>query len=334
MIWFSLLLRLTSRSTTLARRLPSQVLALLLGYVLFPALPCATAHQAGVATHYPLHITDALGRKLTIQGNPRRIVSLSPSNTESLFALGAGKYVVGVTSFCDFPMEARAIKKIGGFAASTISIETIVALKPDLVLAGDRTQEGVIKALEALGVSVISVKVQSFEELYAQLLQLGEVLNENAEAQERVAYMRQRVQTIVKRSAGIAKEKRLKVYWEVFDEPLMSCGPRSIIGQQITLAGGINIFEDLREEFPQISAEAVIARNPAVIMGPELMRARSLSIERLRSRPGWEKLEAVQTGRLIILPDEPVARPGPRLVEGLTLIAARLYPDIFGDLVP
>lgn len=281
----------------------------------------------------PLAITDALGRSVVFKSTPTRIVSLSPSNTEAVFALGAGEKVVGVTTFCDYPAAALAITKIGGFSARTINIEAIVALKPDLVLCGDQGHLPVIETLERLGIPVVSVKVRNFEDLYAHILQLGDILDRQEKARLLVDDIRRRVAAISQRVAGIPQDKKVCVYWEVFDEPLMSCGPRSIIGQLITLAGGRNIFDDLTDEFPQVSAEAVITRDPELIMGPELMRARSLTLERVRSRPGWSGIKAVREARLVILPDDAVARPGPRLVEGLALIAKALYPELFKEPV-
>lgn len=298
--------------------------------LLTPVLVCGSL-QAATHSSYPLIVNDALGRKVRIAAVPKRIISLSPSNTECLFTLGAGERVVGVTSFCDHPLAARGIVKIGGFAARTINIEAIVALKPDLVLAGDETQKPVIEVLAGFGITVVSVKVKGFEELEAQLLQLGTILDTRELAEKETRRIHEGVAKVTAKVAGIPAERRVRVYWEVFDEPLMSCGPRSIIGQLITLAGGENIFGDLKDEFPQVSAEAVIARDPALIMGPELMRARSLSLERLQARPGWNRIRAVKDARLYIFPDDIVARPGPRLVDGLTLIAQRLYPELFKE---
>jgi len=307
----------------------SRALALLcLGvFCLLSLCPTLAAAEARAERRF----TDSLGRTVEIPAVPRRIVTLSPSNTECVHALGAGESLVGVTSFCDYPESVKALPKVGGFSARTINIEAIVALKPDLVLAGDANHLPVVQTLEQLGVKVISVKVRGFEELAAKLVQLGAILGRDREAADLVASIQARVSAVRGRVAGIAPEKRVRVYWEVFDEPLMSCGPQSIIGQLLELAGGKNIFAELRDEFPQVSAEAIIARAPEVIMGPELMRARSLSIERLRARPGWDSVPAVRAGKLHILPDSAVARPGPRLVEGLELIARSLYPELFTE---
>lgn len=315
-------------AASLSRAFALFCLGVVLFLILCPPLQAASAPESR-------RFTDSLGRTVEIPAIPRRIVTLSPSNTECVHALGAGASLVGVTSFCDYPESVKGLPKVGGFAARTINIEAIIALKPDLVLAGDANHLPVVQTLEQLGVKVVSVKVRGFEELGAKLMQLGAILGREREAGELVASIQVRVAAVRSRVAGIPVDKRVRVYWEVFDEPLMSCGPQSTIGQLIELAGGRNIFAELRDEFPQVSAEAVIARAPDVIMGPELMRARSLSLERLRARSGWEAVPAVRSGKLHILPDSAVARPGPRLVDGLELIARCLYPETFaGEQAP
>jgi len=286
------------------------------------------AGRPAVAT-FPLEVTDALGRKLLFQKAPERIVSLTPSNTETLFAVGGGERVVGVTRFCNYPDEAQALPKIGGFVARTISVEAIVALHPSLVVAGDENQRPIIEALEQLGIPVISVKVRDFGDLYTTILLQGRLVDREAAAIELVAKMRARVEAVTRRVASIPAEKRLRVFWEVFDEPLMGAGPRSIVGQEIALAGGINIFDDVQEDYPHVSTEAVIMRDPQIILGPKLMRASSLTAEHLAKRSGWSTITAVRLGRVVALPDEPVSRPGPRLVDGLELLAAQIYPEYF-----
>lgn len=280
----------------------------------------------------PSAVTDLLGRHVTLKTPVRRIVSLSPSNTEVLFRLGLGDKVVGVTSFCNYPAEARKLPKIGGFAARTISVESVVALRPDLVLAGDETQKSVTDSLEKLGLACVAIRVRDFDELYSSVRLIGKLGGKQSEAESLVSSIRARVERVVQTAQKIPVERRVRVYWEVFDEPLMSAGPRSIVGQQIALAGGINIFADLKEEYPHISAEAVLARNPDVILGPRYMREKALTAERLAARPGWAQLSAVKNKRVNTLPDEPVSRPGPRLVDGLELLAAELYPEYFPDL--
>lgn len=306
----------------------SLLLQLLLCWI---AVACPLARAAPPATEdgYPFTFSDRLGRAITLSAAPRRVVSLAPSNTELAFAVGAGDRLVGVTTFCNHPNEAVGLPKIGGFAARTISIEAIVALKPDLVLAGDRTQRTVVDALERAGVTVAAVQPRGWTEIQETMRLLGRVFGTTATADRLIESANARLRAVAAKIATIPPAQRVRVYWEVFDEPLMSAGPRSLIGEAVALAGGVNVFADLKEEYPQVSIEAVIARDPQVIIGPASMRQRSMSLAALRARPGWAMIAAVRDGRVVILPDEPVTRAGPRFAEGVELIAKALYPALF-----
>lgn len=272
-------------------------------------------------------VTDALGRSVALAAAARRVVSLAPSNTEILFAVGAGDAVVGVTTFCNYPAEAARRAKVGGFAAGTISLETLVALRPDLVLAGDQDQRAVVDSLEALRVPVISVKARDFDGLYQSIELIGRVTGKAAEASELVAGLRRRVTAVEDRVAARGPAPRWRVYWEVFDAPVMTAGRRSIIGQLIEKAGGVNVFSDLAEEYATVSMEAVVARNPQVILAPDMNKGDPLTAEKLRRRPGWERIEAVRQGRVAVVSADLTSRPGPRLVAGLEQVAAVLYPE-------
>jgi iron complex transport system substrate-binding protein len=139
--------------------------------------------------------------------------------------------------------------------------------------------------------------------------------------------LERRVAAVAARTAAISLERRPRVYWEVFDAPLMTAGRGSMLGQLIELAGGRNLFADLREEYPQIGAEAVVARDPEVILGADMAStgAGALTAAGLRARPGWAGLTAVRTGRVVALPADPVSRPGPRLVDALEQVEALLH---------
>lgn len=292
---------------------------------------CPSVRAATAAADFPFTFTDRLGRTVTLSAPPQRVVSLAPSNTELVFAVGAGERVVGVTTFCNYPAAAQALPKIGGFAARTISIETIVALKPDLVLAGDRTQQMVIEALERAGVTVASVQPRGWAEIQETTRLLGRIFGSTETSERLLAESNARLRAVAAKIATVPRERRVRVYWEVFDEPLMSAGPRSLVGEAVELAGGVNVFGDVKEEYPQVSVEAVIARDPQVIIGPLSMRQRSMSLAALRARPGWAAITAVREERVVILPDEPVTRSGPRFAEGVELVAKALYPELFSD---
>jgi iron complex transport system substrate-binding protein len=257
-----------------------------------------------------------------------RIVSLSPSNTEILFAVGAGDLVVGVTEYCNFPKAALGIDKIGGFSAKSISIETIVSLKPDLVLAYSTRQEPIVEALEALDIEVITLAPTTLEDIYANISMLGELTGNEDQAQAVVADMRMRVQAVVDITSAIPQEEKTRVFWEVFDEPLMTSGPATFIGQMLDLAGAVNIFADLDEEYPQINAEEVVSRNPQAIMGSDT-HGDKLTADQVAARPGWNQIDAAQNGRIYLISGDIVSRAGPRLADAVEAIALALYPDLF-----
>jgi iron complex transport system substrate-binding protein len=277
---------------------------------------------------FPLTLTDDLEREVTLSALPQRVVSLAPSNTEILFAVGAGDQVVGVTQYCNYPLEAQNREQIGGFSAKTISVEKIVALEPDLVLAAGAIHQPVIEALEQLDVPVYALDPNTLDDVYTGIELVGRMTGHEEEAAQTVEEMKGSVAAVTEQVATIPQEDRLTVYWEVFDEPRMTAGPGTFTGQLIELAGGVNIFADVSEEYPQISDEVVIGRNPAVIMGPETMGDK-LTIETVAQRPGWDQVDAVQNRCIYLFDGDMVSRSGPRLAQVLEVMAKALYPDLF-----
>lgn len=302
-----------------------------------PITPTAPAVERASATPapspaaeiaFPVTVTDDLGRTVTVTQQPERLISLAPSLTEVLFAIGAGEQLVGVTEYCDYPEEAKSRERIGGFSANTISVEKIVALKPDLVFATGGIHQPIIDALDDLGIPVVALDPQNMEQVYSSIAVAGRLTGHAQEADQVVEAMKQRVQAVVDRVANIPQEKRVKVYWQIWDEPLMTAGPSSFAGQLIELAGGINIFGDLTASYPQISAEEVVKRNPDVIMGPDT-HGDKLTVEVFRQRPGWSEIKAVQEGRIYLMDGNIVSRSGPRLADALEAVAKALYPERF-----
>jgi iron complex transport system substrate-binding protein len=287
----------------------------------------ATA-RAPSAAAFPLTVTDDLGRKVTVSAVPARIVSLAPSNTEILFAIGAGAQVVGVTTLCNFPPEAQTRAIVGGLLARTISVEAIVALRPDLVFAAGALHRTVVEALERVGIPVVALAPRRFEEVYANVAMAGRLTGHASEAARVATTMRARAAAVAATTRDLEPDRRPTVFYEVWHEPLMTAGPGTFIGQMIALAGGRNIFADVREDYPQISAETVIRRDPAVILGPD-HHAQHLTAQKIRARPGWAGIKAVRAGRIYLVNGDIVSRPGPRLVEALEIIARRLHPDLF-----
>jgi iron complex transport system substrate-binding protein len=292
------------------------------------ALPAATESTAVPAASAERTVSDTLGREVTLNGVPTRIVSLAPSVTEILFAIGAGPQVVGVTTFCNFPPEADALPEVGGFSVSTISIESIVDLQPELVIAGAASQLAVAEALEPLGIPTMIMTPDDLEGVFANIEQLGTITGNEDQAAATLAEMRARIDAVAATVADIPAEERPSVFWEVFDEPLMTAGPNTFIGQLLDIAGTENIFADASEDYPQISAEAIVERNPAVIMGSDT-HAEKLTPELVAARPGWIEIAAVRDGRIYLINGDISSRPGPRLADALEAIVRALYPEYF-----
>jgi iron complex transport system substrate-binding protein len=260
---------------------------------------------------------DALGRTFTFRGQAERIVSLSPSVTEILFAIGAGDRVVGVTEFCTYPPEAAGRTKVGGFSGATISVERIAALEPDLVFLSADMHGRILALLEQLGIPSFAVEPRSFEEVYAAIALIGGLTGNPSGAEDVIASMKEKIALAEKRRLG--KEKP-RVFWEVWDEPLLTAGGPTFIGEAISLGGGINIFGDLNEQWPEVSAEQVLLRRPQWILAAD-DHGIILDPGALARRSGWGTLPAVRSGYQGLIPADMINRYGPRLADAVLAIA-------------
>lgn len=300
-----------------------RVLILALAAIVILVAGCSPEKQT-VEEPY-MTLTDQAGRTVIIEKIPERIVSLSPSNTEIAFSIGLDKKIVGVTDYCNYPEEALTKQKIGGF--ENPNLEASIALKPDLVLAGDK-HEDVIKKLEEMGIPVLYLSPTSLEEVYASMELTAEATGSQERAAEVIAGMKERVQKIQEKLDAVPEEKRPRVYYEVYSKPLMSAGNQSIIHEVITLAGGRNIFADISERYPKISDEAVVERDPQVILHPKQHGSEDIAGDVFVNRPVWEKITAVKEDRIYRIEADAISRPGPRLVDAIEEVAALLYPDL------
>jgi len=296
------------------------------------AIPIATSvpTETLAPNPYPQTHTDALGREVTLTAQPKRIVSLAPSVTEILFAIGAGPQVVGRTEFCNYPPEVLSLPTIGGFSAKSISVEAILALQPDLVIAGSLRQKEVVEALTGAGITVFTVAPTSLADIQSGIVTLGEMTGNVEGAGAVVADMQSRISTISEKVASVPTDKRPKVFYEVFDEPLTTTTNASFVGELLTLAGGVNIFADLPDAYPTISVEQIAERDPQIIIGPS-SHADKLTAALIASRPGWASLTAVKNNAVYIVDGDSISRAGPRVVTALEALAKALYPDLFGN---
>lgn len=263
---------------------------------------------------------------------PRRIVSLAPSLTEILFSIGAQGSVVAVTEECTHPPAARELPKVGGITGRTIQLERIVAFRPDLVLSIGSGQTPVVRRLNELGIPSRIIQAHTVEEVLTTVRELGELTGHTEGAREVVDQIRATVQEVTTALAGLSPQERPRVFYLVWNRPLMTVGT-SFVGELIELAGGRSLFADLDQAYPQISPEAVIERDPEVILGPGYHGA-PLSLEDLSKRGGWRETTAVRTRRVYRLDGDLMARPGPRLGEALLAIARVLHPQRFAVQEP
>lgn len=287
----------------------------------------ATATSAPAVT-FPLTITDGLQRTITLQAPAQRIVSLAPSNTEILFAIGAGEQLVGRDELSDFPPEAQDVTDIGETYIE-LNTELIISLQPDLVLAAEITPDEHVAQLEQLGITVFWLKNPTdFESLYANLITVAQMTGHHLEAADLAAALQTRVAAVD--AAVAARTETPTVFYELdASDPAApwTSGAGTFIDLLISRAGGQNAAAGLQSAFAQISIEELLVQDPEVILLGDA--AYGITVESIGQRAGWSDLAAVQSGSVYPFDDNLVSRPGPRLVDALEELARLLHPDLF-----
>ena len=301
--------------------LSSLLLALALVVTALLPTPC-------LATTYPITVTDDLGREVTIGAPPERIISLAPSNTEILFALGLGDRVVGVTDFCDYPPEAQEKEKIGG--TTTPDAEKIVALQPDLILAAAVNKIDDINALEALGLTIFGIEATDLDDILHDIRTVGQITDKEAQADALTAEMQTRIDAVTDETAGLSPEERPRTFHICWHDPIWTCGAGTFIHDVIEKAGGVNIFADV-EGWNVVDIEAVIARDPEVIIVTAMGGTAGPVWEWVLTEPRLAGVSARQNGRVYYVESNWVERPSPRIVLGLEQVAKCIHPEIFFD---
>ena len=288
--------------------------------------PAATALPTEAATT-TLTVSDGLGRAITLDGPAQRVISMAPSNTEILFAIGAGDQVVGRDALSDFPESAKGVTDIGS-TFEALNTELIVSLKPDLVLAAEINTPEQVKQLEDLGLTVYYLKNPlTLEEMYDNIKIVAQLTGHSEEAATLTESLKARVAAVDEKIAPISS--RPSIFYELdATDPAKpyTAGKGTFITQLIDRAGGYNIASEL-DGYPQMSLEQVVVADPAFII---LGDARyGVSPESIAQRPGWENLSAVKSGNVVPFNDDLVSRPGPRLVDALEELAKLLRPELF-----
>jgi iron complex transport system substrate-binding protein len=271
--------------------------------------------------------TDGLGRTVTLPGPAQKIVSMAPSNTEILFAIGAGPQVVGRDEFSDYPAEAKALPSIGG-SMGQYSYEQVAALKPDLVLASGINTPEQVKALEDLGITVFYLgNPSTLEEMYANLELVAQLTGRETDAAALVESLKARVKAVDEKVAPLSYAP--VVFYEIDasdpNKPYTT-GPGTFIDLLIARAGGMNL-PGLTDAYPQVSLEQIVLADPAVILLGDAFYGTTPEI--VAARPGWSEIAAVKENRVLPFDDNLVSRPGPRLVDGLEALAQAIHPELY-----
>ncbi len=264
---------------------------------------------------------------------PRRVISLAPSLTEIVFALGAGNRLVGVTQYCDYPAAAKALPRIGGMQDGSIDFERVLHLRPDLVLAIGEDQQTAVKTLRRLGARVEVISSQTVEDALSAITRVGELLGTRQAAARLRGDLERRIARVQAAVAALPAARRPRVFFEVWDRPLMTATRDTLAGRLIELAGGVNIFAGLAGRYVEVSPEAVLERNPQVILAPD-QHAKAVALESLAKRPGLSQVDAVKNGRVRLFNGNLISRPGPRIAEALERVGHALHPDLVPEPRP
>lgn len=284
------------------------------------ARPDAAAEAPAAA--FPVTVTDDAGREVTIDAEPQRIVSLAPANTEIVYALGLLDRLVGVTTYDDYPAEVADIDKMGDFV--TPNLEAITAAQPDLILATTGVQADVIEQLEGTGAAVLAVDPQTLDALYVSIETVGKATGTGDVAEDLTEAMRYRLASIAK---SVSAEDPVACFVEIAQDPLFTAGKGTLLYDLIAAAGGTNVVT--AEGYVGYSLEQLVTDDPTVYLAT--LGSMSDPAD-LAGRPGYDKLSAVVNGRVAVLTDNLVSRPGPRIVEGVLEIARALHPTLAAEL--
>ncbi len=287
-----------------------------------------TAEPVAEAVSTEISLVDGLGREVTLESPATSIVSLSPSNTELLYAVGAGDQVVGRDSFSDYPEEAINLPDIGG-GFSEYNLEEIVNLDPDLVLAAEINTAELVQSIEDLGIPVFYISNPlTLDDLYTNIENVGMLTGNSETAQTVIADARERVDVVV--SAVAETDTVPTVYYELdATDPSKpyTAGPDTYYSTLISMAGGANIGDALSSSWAQISLEELVIQDPDLILLGDALYG--ITPESVGEREGWSTLTAIIEGKVLPFDDNLLARPGPRLIDGLEALAQIIHPEAF-----
>lgn len=304
------------------RRLPRrpQIYSLVL-VLLVSTLACAPA-QKPESTAATQQLTDDAGRSVTLPVRVERVITLAPNLTEIVFAIGAGDRLVGNTSYCDYPAEAKNVAKVGDTLHP--SLERIIALRPQVVLISTASQlEVFTQQLQSQNIAVFVTDPHDLDGVFRSMAQIGRMMGQEQQAQTLVQKLRERTDALEK---AVKQAQPVRVFYQVSDEPLYTAGRDAFVTDLMRRAGALSVTAGVPGAWPKYSNESALAAKPDAIIlptGGSMGAANANVAEALRTSP------AVQAGRVYRINDDHLARPGPRSVDGLEEIARALHPDVF-----
>jgi iron complex transport system substrate-binding protein len=274
----------------------------------------------GSDLHGQIAVTDDLQRIITLPAPAKQVVSLAPSITETLFAIDAGDQVAGVTDYCNYPPKAKTKHRVGGVINP--SIETIISLKPDLIIV---SMEGNVRedfnTLVDLGVPVFVTNPRTFEGIHKSIRDIGALTGRREQAARLVWSMRKREDSI----KAFSKEEKKKTLCIVSLQPLIVVGSKTFLSELLDLAGARNVAGSMPSTYPAISREAVIKQNPEVII--VMSDAVSNTEDLVSHYPEWKQLDAVRDARVFRIDSDLVSRPGPRAIDALATLFHLLHGE-------
>ncbi|MEG6570037.1 ABC transporter substrate-binding protein [Thermoanaerobacterium thermosaccharolyticum] len=273
-----------------------------------------------VKVTFPLKITDFMGRQVTIKKEPKRIVSLSPSTTELIYAIGAGKDVVGVTNYDNYPPEVKSVAKVGGYEGP--NIEAILAQKPDIVFASNLSGKDQMETLQKSGIPVVVLEAQNINQIYDSIKILGEIIGNVEKGNEIINKMKDKIKEINYKVKDLPK---VNVFYVVDTNGNWTAGKGTFIDELITLAGGNNVASDANG-WAQYSMEKLMQKNPDVIITSQ----HATNANNIKNMPGYKDTKAAKDGKIFIISnDDIITKPSNRIVLGLEEIAKDLHPEAF-----
>ena len=285
----------------------------------------AAADAPSPPTPVQFKAVDDRGIEVELPRRPQRLVSLAPSNTELLYALGLGSLVVGVTEYCDYPAAAVDVANVASY--SDMSVERVTAVKPDLVIAARGNDLESLRGLELLGIPAFALDIQSIPSLLNAIERLGRLVGAVGAADSLISHLRERVDRVHEMVAERTVHQRPRVLWGYWGDPIYTAGAGSLIDHLIGEAGGVNVAAATPVRWPQVSLESIVSWAPDLLVTTHLPSDSGgipTEIEKLRRLDGWKMIPAVRSGHVYHIEADIFTRAGPRLIDGLEHLAALL----------